>query len=263
MWTYPNIDPVAWRMGPLTVHWYGVMYLLGFLGGWVLAVYQVRVGVNNRAELNREDVSDLLTACMLGVLLGGRLGSMLFYQWATWMHNPLQVFRIWEGGMSYHGGLIGVIVALFWFAKRRGKRLLDLLDFVAVCVPLGLGAGRLGNFINGELWGKVTTLPWGMVFPGAGPLPRHPTQLYELLGEGVLLLGVLWVQVRRSPGSGWVAGWFALVYALVRIVVEFYRVPDPQYGYLYWGWVTMGQVLSLPMVLVGGYLLFRSRYLVA
>ena len=257
MLPYPAIDPVAVSCGPVRLHWYGVMYIAAFLAAWLLGRCRAaRPGSGWTAD----QVDDLATWAMLGVVLGARLGYILFYDLDTYLADPLEVFRVWNGGMSFHGGLVGVLSAALWWSLRHKKRFLDVTDFVAPLVPPGLFFGRLGNFINGELWGKVTTVDWGMVFPGAGELPRHPTQLYEAGLEGLLLFTILWVYSRKPRPLGAVSGLFAVLYALCRIGVEFFRLPDPQLGYLFFGWVTMGQVLCLPLLLAGVLLLAHAAY---
>jgi len=244
---FPQIDPILFSLGPLHVRWYGLMYLLGFL-------FALWLG-NRRADKpgsgwSRDEVSDLLFYGFLGVILGGRLGYVLFYQFSRLLEDPLYLVRIWEGGMSFHGGLLGVIVALAWFAHKTGRHFFTVADFIAPLVPFGLAAGRIGNFINGELWGRVTDLPWGMVFPGAGLLPRHPSQLYEFLLEGVTLLVILLWFSRRSRPRGAVSGLFLMSYGAFRFMVEFAREPDAHLGTLALG-MSMGQWLSMPMILLG------------
>ena len=257
MLPYPAIDPVAVSFGPVRLHWYGVMYIAAFLAAWLLGRCRAaRPGSGWTAD----QVDDLATWAMLGVVLGARLGYILFYDLDAYLADPLEVFRVWNGGMSFHGGLVGVLSAALWWSLRHKKRFIDVTDFVAPLVPPGLFFGRLGNFINGELWGKVTTVDWGMVFPGAGELPRHPTQLYEAGLEGLLLFTILWVYSRKPRPLGAVSGLFAVLYALCRIGVEFFRLPDPQLGYLFFGWVTMGQVLCLPLLLAGVLLLAHAAY---
>lgn len=245
---YPNIDPIAFSIGPLKVHWYGFMYLIGFAAYLALGTYRAR---RPQSPLKPYQVSDALFYGALGVVLGGRGGYVLFYNLPFYLAHPMQVFAVWDGGMSFHGGLVGVVLALAWYARRIGLHLFQLTDFVAPMVPIGLACGRIGNFINGELWGKVTTLPWGMVFPKGGPLPRQPSQLYEFFLEGIVLFIILWLFSAKPRPMGAVSGLFLLLYGLFRFLVEFVRVPDPQLGYVAFGWVTMGQVLSLPMMLVG------------
>lgn len=257
MLSYPDINPVAFAVGPVRLHWYGVMYIAAFLVGWLLARYRAsRPGSGWTAD----QVDDLATWTMLGVVLGGRLGYILFYDLDTYLADPMEILRVWNGGMSFHGGLLGVLLAGLWWSLRRKKRFLDVTDFVAPLVPPGLFFGRLGNFINGELWGKVTGVEWGMVFPGAGDLPRHPTQLYEAGLEGLLLFLALWIYSRKPRPMGAVSGLFAVLYALCRMGVEFFRMPDAQLGYLYFGWVTMGQILCLPLLAAGLALLAYAGY---
>lgn len=255
MLTYPDIDPVAFQLGPLKVHWYGLMYLVGFAGGWALARLRVR---RPWSPLNAEQVDDLLFYCALGTVIGGRLGYILFYNFGAFADNPLIIFRVWEGGMSFHGGLIGVLTGVWLFVRRQGVRFFDVMDFIAPFVPVGLGAGRLGNFINGELWGKVADVPWAMVFPHAGPDPRHPSQLYEFFLEGIVLFGILWLFSRRPRPRMAISGLFAVCYGLFRFLVEFVRTPDAHIGYLAFGWLTMGQLLTLPLVAAGGIALWLA-----
>jgi phosphatidylglycerol:prolipoprotein diacylglycerol transferase len=244
----PNIDPVAIHLGPLKVHWYGLMYVLGFLALWFFAARRAR---RPDSGWTAEQVGDLVFYGALGVILGGRLGYMLFYNFGHYLSHPLDALKVWQGGMSFHGGLIGVLLAMGYFARKTGKRFFEVTDFVALWTPIGLGLGRIGNFINHELWGKVTDAPWGMVFRDGGPLPRHPSQLYQAVLEGVALFVILWLFARKPRPTASVSGLFLAGYGTFRFLVEFVREPDPQLGYLAYGWVTMGQVLSVPMVLAG------------
>lgn len=248
MFIYPHIDPVALHLGPLQVRWYGLMYLVGFLGSWGLALWRARrPGSGWTSEL----VSDFIFYCALGVIVGGRVGYILFYNFSNFLANPLLLFKIWEGGMSFHGGLLGVLVSVWLFARKSGKTFFELTDFVAPLVPLGLGAGRIGNFINGELWGRVTDVPWGMVYRHVGPEARHPSQLYEFLLEGVLLFLIVWFYSAKPKPRMAVSGMFALCYGVFRFSAEFFRQPDAPLGFIAFGWLTMGQLLSLPLILVG------------
>lgn len=252
---YPAIDPVAITLGSLQVRWYGLMYLAGFCLGWFLGR---RRAARPGSGWSPVEVDDLLTFVMVGIILGGRLGYVLFYDLPAYLDDPLEILRVWNGGMSFHGGLLGVLAAFWYFARSRRRTFLDVADFVAPLIPQGLFFGRLGNFINAELWGKVSDLPWAMVFPGAGPLPRHPSQLYEAALEGLALSVLLWFFSARPRKRGAVAGLFAVGYAVFRFAVEFVRVPDAQLGYLAFGWLTMGQVLCLPLLAVGLWLLCRK-----
>jgi len=247
MLTYPDIDPIIFRIGPLAVRWYGMMYLLGFVAAWFIIRRLVR---QRSLALNAEGLSDLLFYGILGVILGGRLGYVLFYNPTFYLRHPLSAFAVWEGGMSFHGGLIGVVVAAVLFCRRRRLPILLTGDILVTAASVGLGLGRIGNFINGELWGRVTDLPWGMVFPGAGPDPRHPSQLYEAVLEGAVLFTVLWILHRRRVTAGVPFFTFFLLYGSFRFFVEFFRQPDAHLGFL-WGGATMGQLLSLPMILAG------------
>ena len=255
MLNYPDFDPVAFRFGPLKVHWYGIMYLVGFAAAWWLGKVRAK---RPDSGWNPAEIGDLIFYAALGVVLGGRLGYTFFYGFDNFLANPLSIFRIWEGGMSFHGGLLGVLVAMWLYGRKTGRGFFQVTDFIAPLVPVGLGAGRIGNFINGELWGKPTDLPWGMVFPGAGDLPRHPSMLYEALLEGLVLFVILWwFSVKPRPVRA-VSGLFLLCYGLFRFAVEFVRLPDAHIGYIAFGWLTQGQLLSLPMILLGALLLFLA-----
>lgn len=255
MLNHPNFDPVAMQIGPVSIHWYGLMYLFGFAMVWVLGRYRIR---RNYTDLTLRDLEDLIFYCVLGVIIGGRLGYIIFYKPAEYMANPLMTLYIWEGGMSFHGGLLGVIAAIFIYAKARKHTLLDLGDFIAPLVPLGLAAGRLGNFINGELWGRPTDLPWAMVFPMAfDNIGRHPSQLYEMALEGLLLFIILWWYSSKPRLQGHVSGMFLAGYGVFRFLVEYTREPDAFLGLLPGGF-TMGQLLSIPMVLIGVALISRK-----
>lgn len=249
-----NISPVAFSIGQIDMHWYGLMYLVGFAVGWALARFRAaRPG----SGWTGAEVDDLLTQVMLGVIIGGRLGYALFYDLSAYLAHPLEIFMLWHGGMSFHGGLIGALVAFWLFARMHHKSFWQVSDFVAPLVPQAIMWGRLGNFINGELWGKVTTMPWGVVFPSGGPLPRHPSQLYEALLEGLALFIAIWLYSAKPRKPGAVSGFFAVGYAMARMLVEFVRVPDAHIGYLAFGWLTMGQILCLPVLFIGLWLMFR------
>jgi phosphatidylglycerol:prolipoprotein diacylglycerol transferase len=247
MLTHPQIDPVVFQIGPLAVRWYGLMYLLGFAAAYTLIRHLVRL---RKLALDKDGVSDLLFYGVLGVVLGGRLGYVLFYNPAQYLSRPQDVFAIWQGGMSFHGGLLGVVIASLIFCRRRKLPVLLTGDILVASAPIGLGLGRLGNFINGELWGRVTDHRWGMVFPDGGPLPRHPSQLYEAFLEGLVLFFILYALHRRKVAAGIPFFVFFIGYGLFRFLVEFFRQPDAHLGFL-WGGATMGQLLSLPMVLFG------------
>ena len=250
MLTHPNFDPVAVAIGPFSIHWYGLMYLIAFGVGWWLGRVRARDAWRGWSP---GDVGDVLFWIAIGVVAGGRLGYMVFYDLERLVSQPWSAFMVWQGGMSFHGGLIGTIVAMWWFARSRKRTFFDVADFIAPLVPPGLAAGRLGNFINGRLWGTPSDLPWAMVFPDvrAGGVPRHPSQLYEALLEGLVLFVVLWWFTRRPRPAMAASGVFLVGYGLARTLVELVRVPDAHIGYLALGWLTMGQVLTLPMVAVG------------
>lgn len=249
MLIHPDFDPVAIRLGPLSIHWYGLMYLLGFMLFLWLGRYRLRL--QNRPGWDAKMLDDLLFYGVLGVVLGGRLGEVLFYHPGYYFSHPLEIVAVWNGGMSFHGGFIGVMAAMFLFARKLGFRWLELMDFIAPLVPLGLGAGRIGNFINGELWGRPTDLPWGMIFTRVDSIPRHPSQLYEFALEGLALFAVLWLYSTRPRPVGAVSGLFLIGYGSFRFIAEFARNPDDGiFGLMTFG-ISMGQWLSLPMVVAG------------
>ncbi len=260
---FPSIDPVALALGPIKVHWYGLMYLFAFASAWWLGRRRAAL---SHSPVKPEQIEDMIFYGAMGVVLGGRVGSVLFYNFDSFLQNPLYLFRIWEGGMSFHGGFIGVLVAMELYRRKLGCRFFELTDFIAPLIPLGLASGRLGNFINAELWGAPSNLPWAIKlsctqFPAdryvdfAGPLcfsPRHPSQLYEMLLEGLLLFAVLWIVSSRPRPVMMVSGCFLLLYGLARSSVELIRLPDAHIGYLLGtDWLTRGIVLSLPMIIVG------------
>jgi phosphatidylglycerol:prolipoprotein diacylglycerol transferase len=251
---YPHLDPVFLRLGPLEFRWYGLMYILAFGAAYLI----IAAGVRRRGlPLDREGVADLVFTVAVGIILGGRLGYVLFYHLSYYLAHPLKLFAVWEGGMSFHGGLIGALTAGALFVRKRRLDFWQMADVGFLAGPVGLGLGRLGNFINGELYGRVTDHPWGMVFPGGGELPRHPSQLYEAVLEGPVLFLVLWWLGRRQRPAGVVLGAFVAGYGIIRFGVEFVREPDSQLGLLAGG-LSMGQLLSLPMALVGGGLIWWS-----
>ncbi len=256
MLVHPEFDPIAIRLGPLAIHWYGLTYLVAFgLFVW-LASRRTRHEPFASLGWQRRDVEDLLFFGVIGVIVGGRLGYALFYKPDHYLAHPLEIAALWKGGMSFHGGLIGVLVALAVFAKRRGRRFLEVSDLVAPCVPTGLASGRIGNFINGELWGRPAdpSLPWAMVFPQSGsPLPRHPSQLYQVALEGLLLFVLLWLYARRPRAIGQTSGAFLVGYGVLRFVAEYFREPDSFLGLLAFN-MSMGQWLCLPMIVAGAWL---------
>lgn len=274
-----QIDPIALALGPVQIHWYGVMYALAFAIAWFLGRHRVRAG--RLPGVDENAFGDLAFYGMLGVVLGGRIGYVLFYSFDDFLQDPLMLVKVWQGGMSFHGGLLGVLAAVWWWSRRQRLHFFDTVDFVAPLVPHGLGLGRLGNWIGGELWGKPTGGEWGVVFPPALPaelamldpaalrarfeaggldgFARHPSQLYQFALEGVVMFAILWWFSRKPRPRYAVAGLFALLYGVFRFAVEFVREPDAHIGYLAFGWLTMGQVLSLPLVALGLVLLWLSR----
>lgn len=255
---FPPLDPVAFAVGPLVVRWYALAYILGLLLGWQLVR---RLVSRPHWNLRADDADDMLFYATLGVILGGRIGYVLFYQLGHYLEHPMDVLAVWRGGMSFHGGLIGVLVALWLFSRQRGVHFLEVADAAAVVTPLGLLLGRIANFINGELWGRPTDVPWAVVFPAGGPVPRHPSQLYEAFLEGLVLFLVMqWLARRpwREEERGRLGGSFLTGYALARSFAEYFREPDPQLGFVFMSF-TMGQLLCVPMLLAGLFLLARSR----
>lgn len=255
MLPYPHIDPEILRLGPLAVRWYGVMYLLGFASSYFLVRYQVG---RKKLSLPRDSIESLYSYVILGLLVGARLGYVVFYNLSYYLRHPLEVFAVWQGGMSFHGGLIGCFLAGVFFYRKYRTSFWLLSDLVIVTAPLGLGFGRLGNFINGELFGRVTDVPWGMIFPSGGPLPRHPSQLYELFLEGVVLFVILWLAKDRVNRPGVLTALFLILYGVFRIFAEFFREPDTHLGFVA-SVFTTGQVLSGLMVVAGVILLVAAR----
>lgn len=252
MLTYPDIDPVVFSIGFIKVRWYGLMYVVGFVLAWWLARKR---SARSDTPVQPTQIDDLIFYAMLGVIAGGRLGYVFVYGWDQLTQDPLYIFKITEGGMSFHGGMIGVAVALWLYGRKVGTRLFELTDFGAPLVPLGLGFGRIGNFINSELWGKTTDVPWAFNINGVG---RHPSQLYEAMLEGIVLFVILWTYSSRPRPYMAVTGMFLLWYGIFRFFVEFFRLPDAELGYLAFGWVTMGQILSAPMIIAGAVMLLLA-----
>lgn len=263
MFVYPDIDPIAFRIGPLAVHWYGLMYLLSFLIGWGVAVYRTTLP---HVDWQREEVGDYLFYVILGVVIGGRLGYFIFYRPDLLISDPLEVLMIWHGGMSFHGGMLGVFAASAWFARKTDRKFFDVTDFVAPLIPIGLFFGRIGNFLNAELIGRITDVPWAIKYPALGGAPRHPSQFYEAALEGLLLFAILWFFARKPRPRMAVSGVFLVGYGVFRFIAEFFRRPDAifidpgqELGFIAFGWMTMGQALSLPMI-AGGVLLLGLAY---
>jgi len=255
MLIHPQFDPVAIHLGPLAIHWYGLMYLAGFMT--FLWLGRRRTATLNDSRIDIKLLDDLLFYGVIGVILGGRLGYVLFYKPANYFAHPLEIFYVWQGGMSFHGGFLGVLAAMAWLAYKKNLRWLQVTDFIAPLVPPGLAFGRMGNFINGELWGRPADLPWAMIFPTVDSQPRHPSQLYEFAVEGLLLFALLWVYARKPRPTGMVSGMFLVGYGSIRFLVEFTREPDDFLGLLSLG-MSMGQWLSLPMAISGVLLMIWS-----
>ncbi len=251
---YPNIDPDIIRIGPIAVRWYGIMYLIGFVSSYLLVKYQIKKQGQGSRVKGQEYPGDFLdsfyTHIVLGLLIGARFGYVVFYNLSFYIQHPLDVFAVWQGGLSFHGGFIGSVLAGLWCCKKFRKDPWQVSDLVMATAPIGLGLGRIGNFINGELYGRITDVPWGMVFPNGGPLPRHASQLYEFLLEGVALFSILWIAKDKGFRSGVLTALFVMLYGLFRFFVEFFREPDPQLGFIA-GPFTMGQLLSTGMVFIG------------
>lgn len=262
---FPAIDPIALQLGPVAIHWYGIGYVVGILFAWW---YTKRLVANpdlwagGKPPITPLDLDDFVLWAALGVVAGGRIGYVFFYDFAAFAANPLSIVQVWNGGMSYHGGMLGVTLAIILFARKRGIPVWTMLDTVAAGVPVGLGLVRVTNFINSELWGRPTDMPWGVVFPNGGAAARHPSQLYEAALEGLILFLVLWIltnRLHKLKSPGFIGGAFVCGYGLSRIFVEFFREPDAHIGYLMGGWLTMGMLLSLPMVVVGSWAMARAR----
>lgn len=256
MWRYPDIDPVAISLGPVSIHWYAISYLVGIGLAW----WTMEIRSKTRAKSwTREQISDLIFYGVLGVILGGRIGYMFFYNFGELLDNPLSLFKIWEGGMSFHGGMLGVLVAIYLFGRRYKRSFFQITDFAAPSIPLGLGCGRLGNFVNGELPGRVTDLPWAVQFPGE-TVARHPSSLYQFFLEGPVLFVILWwFAAKRRPEMA-TSGMFLIGYGVLRFFSEFFRAPDPHIGFVAFDWLTTGQLLSLPMILIGmGFMAYSYR----
>lgn len=253
---FPHIDPVFLRLGPLEFRWYGLMYVIGFVSAYFVILAEIR---RRKIPLTRDDIADMIFSVALGVILGGRFGYVLFYNLSEYLAHPLKVFAVWEGGMSFHGGLIGALLGGLWFVRKKKLDFLTMADIAFLTAPIGLGLGRIGNFINGELYGRITDVPWGVVFPDprAGNLPRHPSQLYEALLEGVVLFIILWALRRRKRPRGVIFWAFIALYGIFRFFVEFFREPDFQLGFIAGG-VTMGQMLSFPMAVGGLFMIWWS-----
>lgn len=253
MLNYPDINPIALSLGPLSIRWYGLCYLFGFLGCYLLSVARGKT-----RGFSAQQLLDVLFYVALGIIFGGRIGYILFYDPTAIFVNPLTLLEFWMPGRSFHGGLLGVLLALLIYVKFNLRKFVELTDFIAPAVPIGLGFGRLGNFLNAELYGRITDMPWGMVFPNAGVLPRHPSQIYELLLEGFVLCIFLVWYARKPRPLGAVSGMFLLGYGLIRCFVEFFRAPDIEHGFVMFNWMTMGQLLSLPMIVLGLVLIWHK-----
>lgn len=255
---FPNIDPEIIRIGPVAIRWYGMMYILGFASSYLLVLYQIK---KKAIAISRSQVDDIYFYLVIGLLAGARLGYILFYNLSYYLANPLEIFVLWHGGMSFHGGVIGTFILGYIAMKRRNIPFWKMTDLMIVTAPLGIFFGRIGNFINGELFGKPATVPWAMIFPDGGNVPRHPSQLYEAFSEGILLFAILWLYRNRKKREGDVFALFIIGYAVFRIICEFFREPDVQMGYLF-GFVTMGQILSFAMLAIGLLLkfLFLPKY---
>ncbi len=259
MLTYPDINPVALQAGAFAIRWYGIMYVLGFAGVFWSCYRRRTESCSGILAWTGNDIVDLLFYGAMGVIFGGTVGYLLFYEPGVFVEDPLRIFRFWEPGRSFHGGLLGVLLAVFIFAKVHRRHFWAITDFIAPAIPLGIMAGRLGNFINGELWGRVTSVPWGIVFPHAGAMPRHPSQLYEFGLEGIALFFMLNAYVKRQRPLGSVSGLFLIYYGFFRFVIEFFREPDLNQGFVALGWMTKGQLLSLPMIVIGLFLFFCAN----
>ena len=253
----PFIDPIAFQLGPISIHWYGISYLAGIILGWTyLKLYVSRFS----KSWSSVEIDDLVFYAAIGAVIGGRIGYTFFYDWGSFVENPIKIFALWEGGMSFHGGIIGVAVALFFFAKKTEKNLLSVGDFFVPAVPIGLGLGRCANFINQELWGLPSNVSWAVTFtnPAAGFIARHPSQLYQAVGEGLIIFVLLFFFVRVELREGKVTALFLIFYSLFRFLAEFFREPDAHLGYILGGWLTMGQILTVPLMFIGVAIFFKD-----
>jgi len=263
MIAYPNIDPVIVSFASVSIRWYGMMYIIGIFTAWLLGRYRIKHHIYNNLEIDQDKFIDLILYIALGLLIGGRLGYILFYQTATVISDPVSILKIWQGGMSFHGGLIGGMIGIYVFARRHNQKYFAVTDFIAPLVPPALFFGRIGNFINAELWGRQTDVAWAMIFPGGGAIPRHPSQLYEAFLEGIVLFIILWLYTNKRKGKSYpplmaASGLFCLLYSGFRFFVEFYRMPDRHLGFIAFDWMSMGQLLCLPMILFGIILLILA-----
>lgn len=254
MWHYPNIDPIALDLGAIKIHWYAISYLVGIGLAWLVLNYRIRV---QRLAWTNDDLSDIVFYSVLGVIIGGRMGYMLFYGRDILVDDPLALLRVWEGGMSFHGGLLGVLISLVFYARQKKKSFFEVTDFIAPAIPLGLGSGRIGNFINTELPGRATEVPWALVYPGES-FGRHPSSLYQALLEGPVLFALLWIFSARPRPAIAVSALFLIGYGSLRTISEFFREPDGHLGFVLLDWLTTGQLLSIPMILVGVGIIFYS-----
>lgn len=253
MLQYPNINPVALDLGFFQIHWYGISYLVAFLLGWWLAA---RLAARPNSGWTNDELADFIFYVVLGVIVGGKLGSVLFYNTGNLLSNPLSALNPLNAGMSFHGGFLGVLVGLYLYGRKTNRTFFQVSDFIAPTIPVGLGLGRIGNFINGELWGRPTDVPWGMVFPHVDNLPRHPNQIYQFIGEGIILLGFMWLFAMKKRPRAVISGMFCLSYGVYRFLVEFVREPDRDLGFIAFDWLTMGQLLSFPMIIAGLIMLY-------
>lgn len=256
MFVHPQFDPIIFNLGPLAVRWYGLMYLCGFVVFWYLGKRRAKQA---NSFINQDQLSDFLFYAVLGVIIGGRIGSVFFYNFDQFLADPSYLFKIWQGGMSFHGGLLGVLLVTWLYQRKFKWGFFSLADFIAPLVPPGLGFGRIGNFINGELWGRQTDASWGMIFPQVDQLVRHPSQLYQAFLEGLVMFIVLWIYSSKPRATGAVSGWFLILYGISRFIVEFAREPDSHLGFIAFNWMTMGQLLSIPMILAGMLLLWMAK----
>ena len=258
MLEHPNFDPIAFGLGPLQVRWYGLMYLFGFMAGWALGRYRAA----RLPGWKPQYLDDIVFYIAMGVILGGRIGYVIFYNFDAFLHDPLMLIRIWEGGMAFHGGLLGVLVAMLLYARKMGKTFFQVTDFIAPLIPPGLFFGRIGNFINGELWGRTSDVSWAMIFhtPGAGDLPRHPSQLYQAALEGLALFLIVWFYSAKPRPTMAISGFFLIGYGFFRFTVELAREPDAHLGFIAFNWLTMGQLLSIPMLIFGLILMFFAYH---
>lgn len=259
------INPIAIQIGPLAIHWYGISYVISIIIGWAIAkkiTQNQKIWGNSKSPISNQNIDDSITWIIVGIIIGGRLGYVMFYDLQYYITQPTKIIAVWDGGMSFHGGVIGTLIAIVAFARKRKIPVMSMFDIVTLCSCVGLFAVRLANFVNAELWGKTTNLPWGIVFPNAGEIPRHPSQIYEAMLEGAMMFAILlWLVVKKNKlqNRGFIAGMWLIIYAITRIIIETVREPDAHIGYIFANFITMGMILSIPMIAIGVWAVVNAK----